>query len=259
MVTIVTGLAVLVLAVVVSIGGFLIVDRLVPFKVRQNHNDVAGFIYAFVGPLYAILLAFVVFTVWGYFDNARSAAAVEATEVYKIFTIAQGMAPDFRAQIRRTTLTYANSVINDEWPAMEHGQKRSATTREKYTEIREVIEAYVPADARETNLQAEELTNLDDLAGARNERLLKADDELNPGLWVALLAGAVLSIGYSYVFGIENRASHAFMIGVLAVSICGILYLIYVINAPYTGDLRVTPTAMQETVSTIEDPVTSAP
>src|SRR6202162_1724635 len=110
------------LALAVSLGGFLIVDLLVPFKVRQNHNDVAGFIYAFVGPLYAILLAFVVFVVWGYFDDAKSAAAVEATEVYKIFTISRGMGPDFSTQVQRTTLDYANSVINDEWPAMERGQ-----------------------------------------------------------------------------------------------------------------------------------------
>jgi hypothetical protein len=38
-----------------SLVGFELVHRLVPAQSRQRHNDVAGFIYAALGVIYAVL------------------------------------------------------------------------------------------------------------------------------------------------------------------------------------------------------------
>jgi hypothetical protein len=38
---------------------------------RQGHNDVAGFIYAVVGVIYAVLLALMVIAVWEDYEKAR--------------------------------------------------------------------------------------------------------------------------------------------------------------------------------------------
>jgi hypothetical protein len=46
----------------------------VPTEVRQKHNDVAGFIYAVLGVVYAVLLALVVIAVWEEFDAAKDTA-----------------------------------------------------------------------------------------------------------------------------------------------------------------------------------------
>ncbi len=252
MATLLTGVAVLVLATLVAIGGYLISDRLVPLQARQAHNDVAGFIYAFVGPLYAILLAFVVFVVWGYFNDARSAAAAEATAIYKVYSISRGLDAPFPDEIQHLTVAYGQSVIDEEWPAMRRGDLQSPQTRQAYVAIRDAVEAYSPTDLRQSDLYQQELANLEELAGTRNDRLLRAENVLHPALWLTLIVGAVVSIGYAYMFGIENRAAHAVMVGVLVFSIAGILYLISVIDRPYVGDLRVEPTAMRETVNIIQ-------
>jgi hypothetical protein len=237
------------------VAGYLAADRMVSLKLRREHNDVAGFIYAFLGPLYAILLAFVVFLVWGYFEDARSAAATEATDVYKIFSMSRSMGPAFTDKVQQATLDYGRSVIKDEWPAMARGQAEATPTRVKYGIVRSLIEGYEPTDNRENNLHAAELANLDDLAAARTQRVLKAGNVLNPALWAALIVGAVISVAYSYFFGIENRIVHALMVAVLAVSIAGMLFLIEEIDSPYRRDVRVAPDAMQEVVNEIANPV----
>ncbi|MDQ3834611.1 MAG: hypothetical protein M3315_13495, partial [Actinomycetota bacterium] len=61
----------------VSIAGLVLVRRLTSLSVRQEHNDVAGFIYAVVGISYAVLLAFLVIAVWERFEAARDAADQE--------------------------------------------------------------------------------------------------------------------------------------------------------------------------------------
>ena len=48
----------------VAVAGLGAVQRLVPAARRQEHNDVAGFIYAVVGVIYAVLLALMVIAVW---------------------------------------------------------------------------------------------------------------------------------------------------------------------------------------------------
>jgi hypothetical protein len=48
----------------VAVAGLELVQRLVPSEKRQQHNDVAGFLYAVVGVVYAVLLALLVIAVW---------------------------------------------------------------------------------------------------------------------------------------------------------------------------------------------------
>ena len=47
----------------VAVAGLEGVQRLVPTSRRQEHNDVAGFIYAVVGVIYTVLLALMVIAV----------------------------------------------------------------------------------------------------------------------------------------------------------------------------------------------------
>ncbi len=53
---IVTGLLLTCLAMLVAVGGLVLVQRLMPTRRRMSHNDVAGFIYAVLGIAYAVLL-----------------------------------------------------------------------------------------------------------------------------------------------------------------------------------------------------------
>ena len=61
-----------------AVVGLALVQRLVPATIRQAHNDVAGFIYAALGVIYAVLLALVVIAVWEEFGRARVTVESEA-------------------------------------------------------------------------------------------------------------------------------------------------------------------------------------
>src|SRR5215211_1568048 len=68
-----------------SLGGLEVVERLVPAERRQQHNDVAGFIYAALGVIYAVLLALVVIAVFEEFQAANETVEQEANAVAEIF------------------------------------------------------------------------------------------------------------------------------------------------------------------------------
>src|SRR4028118_1596380 len=75
----------------VAVAGLEAVRRLVPAERRQEHNDVAGFIYAVVGVIYAVLLALVVIAVWEEHEAARATAREEANGLADGFWIAHSL------------------------------------------------------------------------------------------------------------------------------------------------------------------------
>jgi hypothetical protein len=74
-----------VLPIFVAVLGQALVQRLVPSARRQEHNDVAGFIYAVLGVAYAVLLAFVAIVVWEDYETAESTMESEANELARIY------------------------------------------------------------------------------------------------------------------------------------------------------------------------------
>ena len=67
---IVTGLLIVAAAMLIAIGGLVLVQHLFSNERRRQHNDVAGFIYAVLGVSYAVLLGLMLIAVWEQWEAA---------------------------------------------------------------------------------------------------------------------------------------------------------------------------------------------
>ena len=83
--TAVYGVLIVCAVALVAVAGLEAVRRLVPAPIRQKHNDVAGFIYAVVGVIYAVLLALTVIAVWEEYQAANATVRDEANELADVF------------------------------------------------------------------------------------------------------------------------------------------------------------------------------
>ncbi|HEU5434483.1 MAG TPA: hypothetical protein VFU81_22615, partial [Thermomicrobiales bacterium] len=120
--TLVLGVAMVGLAVALAIVGLMVVRRFVPLPVLQAHNDVAGFIYAVLGVIYAVLAPFVLVIVWEEFRDARTGVAQEAELLIAMGETSQQLPPAIGAPIVDRAQRYAQAVITDEWPRLAHGE-----------------------------------------------------------------------------------------------------------------------------------------
>jgi hypothetical protein len=91
----------------------------------RTNNEVAGFKFATVGVLYAVLLAFAVVVVWEKFNQAESEVAKEAGAAATVFRLTQGVDPERGAAIREATTDYLTSAIASDWPAMERAARKA--------------------------------------------------------------------------------------------------------------------------------------
>ena len=95
--------------------------RYVPPRALIAHHDVAGFLVAVVGVLYAVVLGFIVVTAWAQFDSAQRNADSEASNVAELFVLAGTFPEPDRTQIRRALADYAFRVRDVEWPLLARG------------------------------------------------------------------------------------------------------------------------------------------
>ena len=229
-----------------ALAGLLLwaVQKFVPHPSREGHNDVAGFIFAGVGVIYAVLLAFVVISVWENVDAARQTTFKEADALAGIYWISRDMPLPLGATIEHDTLDYAHTVEDTEWPLMADHESSPKATQEVYA-IRDAVNSYQPTTPAQQVLFDHAVTHVEDLATQRRERLTEVEDSVPPILWGALILGAVLTIGFTYLFGLSNTLAHALMVLSLTALVVGSLILIKEMNYPFNGVTKIEPTAFQ--------------
>jgi hypothetical protein len=223
-----------------------LVQRLVPATSRQPHNDVAGFIYAALGVIYAVLLALVVIAVWEEYRAASETVEQEANALAEIFWLAHRLPEPEGSHIQELARSYAQDVIDEEWPLMEQGQAPLMTqtqgTPAGWTlidEIRANLQEFQPHTPADEQLYAEGLDQVQILADARRMRLVAAEEGIPGVLWSVLIFGGVAAIGFTYLFGMDNTWAHRLMVFTLAAVIGLVLFTIGALEHPFSGGARV--------------------
>jgi len=223
--------------------GPILLRRYVTLEKLAKNNEVAGFKFAVVGVLYAVLLAFAIIVVWERFSDAENNVAKEAGAAANIYRLSQGINGQPGIALRGALTNYVRAVISDGWPAMERGSP-SASAKEALDGIYKALLTFESPERRDTALFSEILRQLDTITEMRRARLSAAVG-LVPGLiWPVLFGGAVITIAYTFFFGSENLGAQTLMTGLLSMIIFSALLTAIVINEPFAGVVKVTPHAL---------------
>jgi hypothetical protein len=239
------GVLIVFVGVLVAIGGLILVKRFVPSETREQHNDVAGFIYAVVGIVYAVLLALVVIAAWEEHEAAKETVDSEANELAEVFWLAHRLPDSEGRRLQELARSYARVVVDEEWPLMSREGRASPRAWELLDDMRlEVQELEVNTQADQV-LYTQGLERIHDLADARRMRLVEADEGIPAILWVALTVGAVVTVGFTYLFGLQNTWAHTMMVAALAGVIVLVLFTIGALEYPFSGGARIGPEAFE--------------
>jgi hypothetical protein len=240
-------IVVLIIAVVVLVAlvGLAAVRQLVPHEGLIKHADVSGYVYAVIGVLYGVILAQVVVAAWEEYRDARGVAADEAYAVLNLDRLSRSWPEDVRAPIHDALIAYAEEVINDEWPAMEAGDYRMAPRSVIGDRLWSVYDQIGQGPEGNSAKYAASLDQLDDLDDARRSRFVLGEMALPQTMTLTLLIGAVVTVGFAYLFAIENTWLHGVIVTCLAVLVALLLLLEYQLETPYQGVDSIGPTAMQ--------------
>lgn len=244
---------------VVLIGGvslcvalMLLARRRAPEGGFLADREMAESVFEVLGTGFAVLIAFVVFVSFDGYVRARDGASKEAVATSQLFRVARLFGPEAGPPLQEDLRCYARAVVDTEWPLLVEGRMSDVTQS-----IIDRIEARVDGlDVTDPRTAATLQHWLDQQAERREGRRLRVIDgtRIVPDiLWLGLLLGAVLLIGFTLVLADprERRWVQAAIMGAVAAMVLTGLLVVRVLDLPYQNGL-IQPTEMRVTIALMD-------
>ena len=233
-----------------SVAVLQLVHHKVPREKLQANHEVAGVFFSIVGVMYAIILAFMVFAVWDNFQGADRIAEDEATTLDSVYRDAALFEGGGGNRLRQSLVTYGNTIVQQEWPAMAH-HSSSPEVDHQLDQVWSAFEVLDPKTEQQKAFYAEMTHNLNQLHTLRHERLLIGREGLPFLLWIVVFAGGATTLSYVIYFGQPNFRPQMWMTITLAVSISFVVLVVLALDNPFAWEVKVHPDALETILQAI--------
>jgi Na+/melibiose symporter-like transporter len=243
------GLLLVVLPTLIAMSGPILARRWLGHAHLSSNNEIAGFKFATVGVIYAVLLAFAVIVVWEKFAEAESAVVEEAGGAATVYRLVAGPEPEKQAT-REALANYLKLAIAKDWPQMAL-EKESRETTQALDALYAAALRLTEEGTKESAVSFELFKELDTITEARRVRLHIATGIVPGVIWMVLFSGAVLTVSFTFFFATKNLPAQVMMTGILSVLVFMGLLVIVEIDHPFTGPSHVDSESLQAVLENI--------
>ena len=224
-----------------AVLGLAAVREVAPFGTLRSSNDVLGSYLQTLGSIYAVLLAFVAYTVWQQFNESRTQVEREASEIRELFRITRALAEPKRARLQMHLHQYVCGVLDLEWVVMaeRNGTHDVASVAAVLDAIWDELIGLEPNSECEKIVVAEGMSCFNQLCNARTARLSTSQLRMPRPLRLLLYIGAVILVCSTWLFAVDSFALHAFVTGASTAAVSHVLYVIEDLDDCFAGDWQV--------------------
>ncbi|HEY1603405.1 MAG TPA: DUF4239 domain-containing protein [Pirellulales bacterium] len=229
-----------------SLGGLYLTRPLVRRMVNgsDKYNDLTNYYFAAIGVLYGLSLGLIAVGTWENFSEVDAKVAMEANSLGALYRDIDGYPPELRQDAENLLRDYATVVIEKEWPAHREGNVLDAG-EVILDEFENKIMSFEPTREVEKIAHAEVIKSLSDLVGNRGFRVQSVNVALPGVLWGVVLVGAIINIGLTYCFWVDNLHLHSLLVVAFASMLAMLIFLTAAMDNPFRGQFSVSPDALQ--------------
>ena len=238
--TVLLGFLIIIIYVFLTIISLVILRKYYPTHRRKSHNDIAGFIFATLGVIYAVILAFTVVVTWGDFDKANEITNKEANCIASLYQNTTPFPAEFRERLKGELKEYVNAIVSDEWQKMAKGRK-SSKVEEIQGKLVRLYSGFQPKNEIQKIFLVESVKKMNEASEMRRLRLVYASTGIHPILYAILIVGSFITIAFTMLFGTENHVEQLIMTSCLAAMIAFSIFTIIALDYPYTGTFSIEP------------------
>ncbi len=239
-----------VLPTIAAMCGPVLMRHRIGLERLTSNNEIAGFKFATVGVIYAVLLAFAVIVAWEKFSDAETAVIQEAGASATLYRLAAGPEPE-AVETRAALGNYLRLAIDQDWPLMAKAKESRAVTQALDALYASAMR-FMENGSRQPEIFVEVFKQLDTITQARRTRLHLSTGIVPGLLWLVLYGGAVLTVGFTFFFGTKNLPAQVMMTGILSVIVFMGLLVIVSIDHPFTGPVHVGTEPLQTVAEDFE-------
>lgn len=220
-----------------------LIARRFHWMIRPEDQGPAGVLHQFIGVLYAVALALIVVNVQSSYAEVEQAVLNEASSVSNLYRDLDGLEEPAQATFQKLTLQYLNSAIDVEWAIQRRG-KVSEDTWALMDRLEHDLAMFWPASPHDQALTQALLADRKTVLDRRRERLFVGQQGIGTTLWIVIILGGIVTIGYACAFQVQSVRTHLAVTGLMAVMFGLMAFLIIAMDHPLWGDLSVGPDAL---------------
>jgi hypothetical protein len=224
------------------------VRRVWPHPALEENNELVGFTYAVFGLIYGVLLAYTIVVAWERFAETEKNAMREATILSELWRNADTFSFETRTSVHLDLLRYAQSVAEEEWPTMAERGAAEPRTVAAYEDLWSLSYTIAPENSSQEAFLQQFLERMNELSSTRRMRIMYSRSEVHAILWVVLLMGSIMTVGYTLLFSSRHAWVHtAITACIMLMSLLGLLVILS-LQYPFTGDVSVKPEAFHDLI-----------
>ncbi|MEU8640015.1 hypothetical protein AB0C38_48140 [Amycolatopsis sp. NPDC048633] len=212
---------------------------------RPDNNDAAGQVFTIVGGLHAVLVAFVLISLFDSVGAASQDAQTEADSLVAATWAADSLPAETKDRVHQLAIAYARTVEQQEWPRLSGDGEIAATGWTQLDQMRQAVAAAEVDGDWQIDRKTEASNQLWSVYQARTQRLNNAGGGgVGAVVWFALILGSLITaILLPNLFGGTRLAAHVIIVSTLAGTITLLLFAIYQLQNPFSGGARIPPEA----------------
>ena len=215
-----------------------LLNRLWSREKRSVNNDLIGWQLTIVGTTYAVILGFMLYTVWTAYGEAQVNVDLEANALRDLYRTADALPEPQRTQLKLDARAYADVVIDHDWPDMADDKipEGSHLIDEAMWKTAMTVKPDSQTAAIYTNHM---LTQLATLTEHRRTRMLQTVYKLPAIFWAVLIVGGIVTVLSAATFGARSTALHAFQVTSFTLLVTLVLLAIGDVNLPFQGWIHI--------------------
>jgi magnesium-transporting ATPase (P-type) len=207
-------LVILIATLAASLVFMGLLNRLWSQEKRSVNNDLIGWQLTIIGTTYAVILGFMLYTVWTAYGAAQVNVDLEANALRDLYRTAEGL-PEPQPEMADGKVPEGSHLIDEAMWKTAMTIKPNSQTEVIYTN--------------------QLLSQLTTLTEHRRTRMLQTVYSLPAIFWVVLVVGGIVTVLSAATFGARNTALHAFQVLSFTLLVTLVLLAIGDVNLPFQG------------------------
>jgi hypothetical protein len=228
-------------AIVVALAGWALLRRAAPGWRDLQASEVVVGVAAMAMTLFAVVLAFVVVTLYGGYQSAVSAVGAEASALGGIVRDAQAFPASDRRRINTAVTGYAAEVRAREFALMRNGRE-DPEARRLLNDLFEMMQRYSPVTETERTFYGLASDRLSTVADERQKRLQAAETAIPGPLAALILITALVTLATTLLLKTHHPAADIALVVSVAVMIAAGLVTALILEYPFSGSIAVPST-----------------
>ncbi len=190
-----------ILALAAALGLSAVLRSVGFYEFTAREADGIGMLIQLVGGIYAVLLAFVIFVIWGQFTEVENCVMRECSSLDETLRLCRYLDADSHSGVRRALAGYSAHVLRYEWEALGDGRPDPQADQVFAKLLTSVVEA-APKTEEQKQIQTRLLDSVQKAGERRHERVSKSLTRIPPTLsaLVKVIALFVLLLVFVYPF-----------------------------------------------------------